>query len=90
VPGERSFAVLRHDLAAELHPTRNGELDPYSLGASADQQVWWRCRHCRREWQARVAGRSRSPGGCVPCAKRRGALKRSRAQPTQPSTPASD
>jgi Probable Zinc-ribbon domain len=86
VARERSLAVLRPELAAELHPTRNGDLDPYSLGASAHQHVWWRCRYCGREWQARVAGRSHSPGGCASCAKRRGALKRSRGHAAEPST----
>jgi hypothetical protein len=90
VPRERSLAVLRPDLATELHPTRNGDLDPYALGAGANQKVWWRCRYCGRDWQARVAGRSHSPGGCASCAKRRGALKRSRGQVAEPSTPVSD
>jgi rubrerythrin len=87
---ERSLAVLRPDLAAELHPTRNGALDPYSLGASANQNIWWRCSNCRREWQARVTGRSHSPRGCPSCAKRRGASKRSRGQAAAPSTRATD
>jgi hypothetical protein len=85
VPRERSLAALRPDLA-ELHPIRNSDLDTYGLGAGANQKVWWRCRYCGREWQARIAGRSHSAGGCRSCAKRRGALKRSRAQPTRPST----
>jgi rubrerythrin len=66
-------------VVAELHPTRNGYLDPYALGASAKQKVWWQCRHCGREWQAPVAQRSQSPGGCPSCAKRRAALERARA-----------
>jgi DNA-directed RNA polymerase subunit RPC12/RpoP len=90
VARERSLAVLRPDLAAELHPTRNGDLDPYALGASAHQRAWWRCRYCGREWRARVAGRSHSPGGCPSCAKRRAALKRSPVQAAEPRTPASD
>ena len=85
VARERSLAILRPDLAAELHPTRNGDLDPHQIGASADRSVSWQCRYCGREWQARVAGRLHSPGGCASCAKRRAALKRWRAQPTEPS-----
>jgi hypothetical protein len=32
VPKERSLAVTRPELAAQLHPTRNHDLDPYTLG----------------------------------------------------------
>ena len=90
VARERSLAVLRPELAAELHPTRNGDLDPYSLGASADRKLWWQCRYCGREWQARVAGRMHSPGGCPSCAKRRAAMRRWRGQAAEPTTPATD
>jgi rubrerythrin len=86
VPRERSLVVLRPHLAAELHPTRNRELDPYQLGAAAHQKVWWQCPYCGREWQARVTSRSHSPGGCPSCAKRRAALKRSRGHAGQPTT----
>ena len=86
VPRERSLVVLRPHLAAELHPTRNGDLDPYQIGVSAHQKVWWQCPYCGREWQARVTSRSHSPGGCPSCAKRRAALKRSRGHAGQPTT----
>ena len=86
VPRERSLAALRPDLAAELHPTRNGDLDPYQIGASAQQKLWWQCRYCGQEWQTRVAGRSHSPGGCPSCAKRRGAPKRPRRTASEPTS----
>ena len=84
-PRERSLAVLRPHLAGELHPTRNGALDPYRLAPGSHQKVWWRCPYCARDWQARVASRSHSPGGCPSCAKRRGALKRSRDRAGEPT-----
>ena len=37
VARERSLAILRPDLAPELHPTRNRDLDPHQIGASADR-----------------------------------------------------
>jgi rubrerythrin len=89
-PPERSLAALRPHLAAELHPTRNGELDPNQIGAGADRNVWWQCPYCGREWQARVAGRFYSPGGCPSCAKRRGALKRSRGRAREHTTRPTD
>jgi hypothetical protein len=34
----RSLAVLRPDLAAELHPTRNGDVDPHSLAPTSSPE----------------------------------------------------
>jgi hypothetical protein len=36
---EQSLAVKRRELASELHPTRNGALDPYALGAASTRKV---------------------------------------------------
>jgi len=66
-PSERSLVAAHPELAAELHPTRNGDLDPRSLSAGSSWKVWWRCP-AGHEWQARVSGRS--PGtGCPTCVK---------------------
>jgi rubrerythrin len=72
VPRERSLAILRPELAAELHPSRNAALDPYALGASSNLPVWWRCSSCGFEWQQRVSRRTRRPGGspCPACVRR--------------------
>jgi hypothetical protein len=72
-------------LAAELHPTRNADLDPYALGASAPSDRVVALALLRGEWQAPVAQRSHSPDGCLSCAKRRAALKRWRARRSGPS-----
>jgi len=70
VPASRSLAIKHPALGAELHPTRNGELDPRALGAGSSQAVWWLCASCGHEWQARPSNRSRG-GGCPVCADRR-------------------
>jgi rubrerythrin len=67
VPASRSLAIKHPALAAELHPTRNGELDPRALGAGSSQTVWWLCATCGHQWQARPSNRSRG-GGCPACA----------------------
>ena len=66
----RSLATLRPDLAAELHPTRNGELDPLAVGISSGRTVWWRCGTCGHEWEATVANRIAGTG-CPACWNRR-------------------
>ncbi len=68
VSRERSLGVLNPMLAAELHPTRNGTLDPYTLGANAKQKVWWMCGGCGHEWRAVVGNRHRNGAGCPGCA----------------------
>jgi transposase-like protein len=79
VPAERSLAVRYPALAAELDPTRNGDLDPFTLGVSTRQEVWWRCPDCGQEWRARVRDRA-AGSGCPRCARALvGAVLRGRA-----------
>lgn len=52
VARERALAAKRPDLAAELHPSLNAELDPGALGAGSSQSVFWLCRQCGHEWRA--------------------------------------
>jgi rubrerythrin len=79
VPPERSLAILRPELAAELHPTRNRGLDPKALGASSSLKLWWRCAACGREWKASVVARSSGGGACRSCLRRRAPRQRSLA-----------
>ena len=74
-PG-RSLGAVRPDLAAELHPTRNGDLDPYMLGPSSIQKLWWRCAACGHEWQTSSASRVAGRYGCPRCAVTRRAVAR--------------
>jgi len=79
VPAERSLAVLHPALAAELDPTRNGDLDPLTLGVSTRQEVWWRCPDCGQQWRARARARA-AGSGCPRCARARvSAILRARA-----------
>ena len=73
---ERSIAVNRPDLADELHPTRNGDLNANALGVASAQNVWWRCDTCGHAWQATVANRA-SGTGCPACWQARRAAAQS-------------
>ena len=79
VSSERSFATRYPHLFEEWHPTRNGDLDPYTVAASSVRHVWWRCRYCTRDWQTSPAARRHSPGGCPTCARSKGQQRRRRA-----------
>jgi Probable Zinc-ribbon domain len=67
----RSLAVLRPELARELHPTRNGELDPSVLGQRSHRGVWWRCAKCGHEWRTSPNERTSAGKGCPACGRRR-------------------
>lgn len=81
VARERSIAVVRADLLEEWHPTKNGDLDPFTVAAGSERRVWWRCStpDCGREWQAVVGDRAKRGLGCRACAYRRAAERRARA-----------
>ena len=69
VPYERSLAALHPNLINEWHPTKNGELDPCSVGASSAQMIWWQCEK-GHEWEAQLTNR-RKGRGCPYCANRK-------------------
>jgi predicted nucleic acid-binding Zn-ribbon protein len=78
VPRWRSLSHLHPELLAELHPTRNRQLDVSTLAAGSHRKVWWRCQTCRHEWQAAVANRLLRGSGCPECALKLRAAKRRR------------
>ncbi len=66
-----SLSTRFPDLAAQWHPTRNGELTPDNVVAGTMRKLWWKCPEGPdHEWQApgsaRVAG-----NGCPFCAGQR-------------------
>ena len=56
VAGVNDLATIRPDLAAQWHPTKNGELSPTDIIAGTDKSVWWQCEK-GHEWQARINNR---------------------------------
>jgi DNA-directed RNA polymerase subunit RPC12/RpoP len=73
-PGQ-SLAELRPDLAAEVHSTRNGDLDPDAVARWSVLPVWWRCASCGHEWEVSPTNRT----GCPWCAVHRVPRERSLA-----------
>jgi hypothetical protein len=54
------LATLRLDLAAEWHPTKNGDLTPYNITISSGRKVWWKCsKNPKHEWETSVANRNK-------------------------------
>src|SRR3990172_2392443 len=63
-----SIAVLFPDVAAQWHPTKNGDLTPDSVAAGSEKKVWWLChKGTDHVWQASVAKRTTGGQGCPFC-----------------------
>jgi len=64
-----SLATLFPAIAAEWHPTRNGELTPDQVVAGSNQKFWWRCpQGPDHEWEATLVSRTSGESGCPCCA----------------------
>ena len=57
-PG-RSLAEAAPAVAAQWHPTRNGDRDPHNVAAGSNLRAVWQCPTCGHTWRARVADRTR-------------------------------
>lgn len=56
IPGVNDLATVNPALAAEWHPTKNGELTPGMVAACSAKKVWWQCKN-GHEWEAKVNNR---------------------------------
>lgn len=63
-----SLATQFPDVAAQWHPSRNGELTPDQLPAGTEQRAWWRCEAGPdHEWRALISSRTKAGVGCPAC-----------------------
>ena len=62
-----NLEVIFPDIAAQWHPTKNGDLTPRNVTPKSAHRAWWKCRN-GHEWQATVAARSNGSNcpHCVP------------------------
>lgn len=64
-PGKSDLATTNPELAAEWHPTKNGEQTPADYQAGNGYKAWWQCAE-KHEWQASIY--SRKTRNCPVCA----------------------
>lgn len=64
-PG-RSLVEVAPAVAAQWHPTCNGDRDPHNVEAGSSLRAAWQCPTCGHTWRARVADRTRGVG-CPVC-----------------------
>ena len=64
IEGETDLATTNPEIAAEWHPTKNGNLLPTMVSLGTHKKVWWRCAN-GHEWPAAIY--SRRVSGCPIC-----------------------
>jgi len=63
-----SLATQNPDIAAEWHPTKNGDLTPDQVVAGSAKRVWWKCpQGLDHEWPATLVNRTDKDRGCPYC-----------------------
>ena len=63
------MAITHPDLAAQWHPTKNGDLTPQDVVAGTNKRIWWKCPEAPdHEWRATGSGRVIG-SGCPACAQ---------------------
>lgn len=65
--GENDLATVFPGIAAQWHPTQNGDLKPETLSPYSNRSVWWLCPK-GHDYRARVAARTSCGSGCPYCA----------------------
>ena len=63
--GFNDIVTTHPKIAAEWHPTKNGDLKPTDVVAGSGKRVWWLCK-CGQEWQASIYSRTKG-AGCPIC-----------------------
>ncbi|MFC3777823.1 zinc-ribbon domain-containing protein [Mycolicibacterium holsaticum] len=67
----RSLSTLFPEIAAEWHPTRNGDRRPELTSPGSRDKAWWSCSSCGHKWQTTPKKRTGEGSGCPECARAR-------------------
>ena len=70
IPDENDLASAFPDIAAQWHPTKNGNLTPQGCTPASNRNVWWICP-LGHEYRAAVGARTVHGSGCPYCAGRK-------------------
>lgn len=65
-------SFLKHDLASEVHPTKNSGLDLSRLTSGSGKKIWWVCsKDEKHEWESTIDSRTGRGFGCLICSGRK-------------------
>jgi len=66
---KKSLLEIYPDVAAQWHPTKNGDLTPDQVVAGSSKRYWWKCiKGPDHEWDAILVSRTTGGKGCPYCA----------------------
>lgn len=66
---DNSLQIKFPDIAAEWHPTKNGNLTPDKVACNSSKKAWWLCKICGNEWCGKISNRTSNGRGCPECAR---------------------
>lgn len=66
IQGFNDLATKFPKVAAEWHPTKNGNLTPKDVKATSNKKVWWICPH-KHEYEQAIQLRTTRSSGCPFC-----------------------
>ena len=64
---EHNLAVKFPEIAAQWHPTMNGDLTPANKAPGYIKKPWWKCRTCGHEWSAHIKNITQGGPKCKVC-----------------------
>ena len=60
--------ITNPEIAAEWHPTKNGDLKPSEFSYGSGKVVWWKCpKGGDHEWEATIYNRTMQGAKCSKC-----------------------
>jgi len=69
VPGYNDLLTHAPAVAAQWHPTLNGNLTPEQTTPFSNHEVWWQCEH-GHTWKARISARTKQDSDCPYCTRK--------------------
>ena len=67
VVASNCLATTNPKLASEWHPTKNGDITPFTVVEGSEKKVWWKCPKGEDHvWKANINSRNRG-NGCPVC-----------------------
>lgn len=71
-----SLQTVHPEIAAQWHPTKNGDLRPDQVTRASGKKVWWQCNeNPNHEWIAEIKNRTILGAGCPLCAKEKNIIR---------------
>ena len=67
--GRNSLAALKPEIARELHPEKNEEINPWKISLGSNKYANWVCYECENEWRSPIIKRGIRGDGCSYCSR---------------------